>query len=295
MPIIRTPDERFANLPDYPFAPHYAEINGLRIHYVDEGAGDEVFLCMHGEPSWSFLYRHMIPILAQRGRVIAPDLVGFGKSDKYTENDEYTFHMHYDAMAGLVEALDLRNVTLIGQDWGGILGLPIAANMPDRFARLVVMNTGLPTGDINMSEGFMQWRAFAERTGRELIVSKLFELSTVSELSDEVLAGYEAPFPDAAYKGGVATFPLLIPLKVDDPGAAELRETRDKLSRWDKPALVMFSDSDPVTMGGDRFFRKLIPTAKDQPEITIQGGGHFLQEDKGPEIARHIVAFVDRS
>ncbi|MBZ0277921.1 MAG: haloalkane dehalogenase [Anaerolineae bacterium] len=295
MPIIRTPDERFANLPDWSYAPQYVEVNGLRLHYVDEGEGAETFLCLHGEPSWSFLYRKMIPILAQQGRVIAPDLVGFGRSDKFTEEAEYSYAMHHDTLVGFIEALNLTNITLICQDWGGILGLPIATEHAERFARLVIMNTGLPTGDIKMPEGFMQWRNFAAKVGRQMSLSRLFETSSGSvKPSPEVLAAYEAPFPDESYKAGVATFPLLLPLQMDDPGAAELRAAREKLKAWDKPALVMFSDRDPVTGGGERFFRKLIPTAQNQPEITIEGAGHFLQEEQGDTIARHILAFVAR-
>ena len=294
MPLIRTPDERFKNLSGWPYKPHYIEINSARVHYVDEGAG-EVMLCLHGEPSWSYLYRKMIPTLSQHYRVIAPDWIGFGRSDKYTEVDEYSFQMHYDTLIGFIEKLDLRAITLICQDWGGILGLPAATQMPERFARLVIMNTGLTTGDLPMSAGFMQWRDFAARTGRDIEPGRLVGISSVTTPPEDVLAAYDAPFPDASYRAGVAAFPLLVPLKEDDPGAAESRRAREALRGWNKPALVMFSDGDPVTGGGDRFFRKLIPTAKDQPEITIQGAGHFLQEEKGEEIAGHITAFVERT
>jgi haloalkane dehalogenase len=295
MPIIRTPEARFTNLTDWPYAPHYVEVNGARVHYVDEGSGSPI-LCLHGEPTWAYLYRKMIPTLAQSGRVVAMDWLGFGRSDKFTELEEYSYHMHHDTLTGFIEALDLRDITLVCQDWGGILGLPVATEMPDRFARLVIMNTGLPTGDLPMSEGFMQWRAFAERTGRDLEPGRLVQISAIaSPPSPEIVAAYDAPFPDASYRAGVAAFPLLIPLKLDDPGAAELRQTREALKSWNKPALVMFSDSDPVTGGGDRFFRKIIPTAQNEPIITIQGAGHFLQEEKGEEIAMHIAAFLRRT
>ena len=294
MEIIRTPDERFENLPDYPFTPNYVEVNGLRLHYVDEGEG-ETILCLHGEPSWSYLYRKMIPPLAAQHRVVAPDLVGFGRSDKYTDPAAYSFQMHRDVLVGFIEALDLRGITAVVQDWGGLLGLTIATQLPERFARLVIMNTGLPTGMFPMPEAFMQWRAAAERFGTKLPVGRIIQSSTVTKLPREVVKAYEAPFPDETYKAGAAVFPLLIPLKPEDPGAAEMSRAQRQLTRWTKPALVMFSDSDPITRGGDALFRRAIPGAKGQPEITIEGAGHFLQEDKGEEIAGHILDFMGRT
>ena len=294
MEIIRTPDDRFENLPDYPFAPNYVEVNGLRLHYVDEGAG-ETILCLHGEPSWSYLYRKMIPLLAAQHRVVAPDLVGFGRSDKYTDPAAYSFQMHRDVLVGFIEALDLWGITAVVQDWGGLLGLTIATQLPERFARLVIMNTGLPTGLFPMPEAFMQWRAAAERFGTKLPVGRIIQGSTVTKLPKEVVKAYEAPFPDETYKAGAAVFPLLIPLKPEDPGAAEMSRAQRQLTRWTKPALIMFSDGDPITRGGDALFRRAIPGAKGQPEITIEGAGHFLQEDKGEEIAGHILDFMART
>jgi len=295
MPLIRTPEERFENLPDYDFKPNYVEIDGARIHYVDEGAG-EIVLCLHGEPSWSFLYRKMIPIFSAKHRAVAPDFIGFGKSDKYTEMEEYSFQMHRDTLTAFIETLDLNDMTLVCQDWGGLIGLRVASEMPDRFARLVIMNTGLPTGENPAGEGFMQWRTFVENTP-DLPLGQIMQMAMADpdHLTPELIAAYEAPFPDRKYKAGAQVWPLLVPIRPEDPGADSMRRARDVFSKWTKPCLVMFSDGDPVTAGGDVVMRELILSAKDQPEITITNAGHFLQEEKGEEIANNIVEFMART
>ena len=295
MSVIRTPEERFANLSDFSFKPHYVEINGLRVHYVDEGKG-EVLLCLHGEPTWSYLYRKMIPLLSAKHRVIAMDFIGFGRSDKFTEQSEYSFKMHRDTLSGFINALSLNQITLVVYDWGGLIGLRIVSEMPERFSRLVIMNTWLPTGDVPVSEAFLKWRHFAKNTP-DLPIGQVMRMGMAngSLLTPEIIAAYEAPFPDASYKAGAAAWPLLVPIKPDDAGAAEMRQTREFLSKCEKPTLVMFSDKDPITHGADKFFRKLIPSAKNQPEITIKDAGHFLQEEKGEKIARHIPKFMERT
>ena len=290
MPIKRTPDERFQNLPAYPFTPHYVTINGARMHYVDEGAG-EVILCLHGEPSWSFLYRKMIPPLARERRVIAPDFFGFGKSDKFTERSEYSFQMHRDSLVAFMDALGLTRITLVCQDWGGLIGLRVVGEMPERFARLVLMNTALGTGDAP-GPGFMAWRDYMAKNP-DLDVAALFKRSIVQEASKtpEILAAYAAPFPDRSYKEGAHAFPLLVPLTPDDPGALESRKARDVLARWTKPCLLLFSDKDPVLgLAAGRRFEELIPSAGAM--IVTRDAGHFLQEDKGEELTQRILEFL---
>lgn len=296
MELLRTPDERFVNLPDYPFAPHYVEVDGVRIHYVDEGpAKAEPVLMLHGEPSWSYLYRKMIPPIAQAGyRAIAPDLVGFGRSDKPAKREDYTYQRHVDWMRGLIEQLDLRSITLVCQDWGGLIGLRLAAEHEERFARIVAANTGLPTGDQPMGKAFLAWQRYSQETP-EFHVGGIVKGGCQTELAPEVIAAYDAPFPDDRYKAGARQFPLLVPNSPDDPAAPANRKAWEVLTRWQKPFLTAFSDSDPITRGADQLFQGLIPGAKGQPHTTIVGAGHFLQEDKGPELAQVVLAFMRQS
>jgi len=293
MEILRTPDERFVDLPDYPFAPHYVEIDGLRVHYSDEGPPAATpTLLLHGEPSWSYLYRAMIPILVEAGhRVIAPDLVGFGRSDKPAAREDYTYARHVDWMAGLLGALDLRDITLFCQDWGGLIGLRLVAEHGDRFARVVAANTGLPTGDQPMGAAFDAWRRLSQETP-DIPIGPIIQMGTVSELDPAVVAAYDAPFPEERYKAGALQFPLLVPTRPDDPASAANRAAWAALARWEKPFLTLFSDSDPITAGGDRILQRAIPGARGQPHQTVTGAGHFLQEDKGPELARLVVDFI---
>jgi haloalkane dehalogenase len=225
--------------------------------------------------------------------VIAPDLIGFGRSDKYADRSAYTFAMHHDALSAFVKALDLKQISLVCQDWGGLLGLTVATEMPERFARLVIMNTGLPTGEHPLGPAFMRWRTFAANS-TDMDIGSVIQQGTVSRLAPEVVAAYNAPFPDARYKAGAHEFPLLVPIDRDSPSAPPMRRARESLQQWTKPALVMFSDEDPITAGGDAWFRELIPSASKEPAIVIRDAGHFLQEDRGEEIARHIQQFLER-
>lgn len=295
MEFLRTPDEYFDNLPDYNFNPNYVDINGARMHYLDTQNGSETLLMLHGEPSWAFLYRHMIHGLQDRYRCIAPDMLGFGRSDKPSEIEDHTFDFHYHNLIQFVETLDLKNITLIVQDWGGLLGLPFAVEHEDHIKRLVIMNTGLATGDIDLGKGFKRWQDFARRAGRTIESSMIVGMSSQKKLSDEVKAAYDAPFPDESYRAGVAAMPLIVPSTPDMQGAAKHRAVRDRFATWQKPTLVSFSDSDPITSAAAPFFRKLIPAAQKQPETVIKGAGHFLQEEAGDEIAKYIGEFIERT
>jgi haloalkane dehalogenase len=299
MQTLRTPDECFADLPGYAFEPHYAEVDDteggtLRVHYVDEGpAGAPPVLLLHGEPTWSYLYRHMVPLLLAAGaRVVVPDLVGFGRSDKPAEQRDHTYARHVAWMRQLVvDHLDLRDVTFFGQDWGGLIGLRVVAGAPDRFARLAVGNTGLPTGHGSPTPAFLAWQEFA-RTTEHFPVGAIINGGCTTALPPEVVAAYDAPFPDDSYTAGARAMPALVPTSFDDPGAVDNREAWKVLEAFDRPVLCAFSDSDPITKGGDKPFRERIPGAADQPHTTIEGGGHFLQEDKGEDLARVVADFV---
>jgi haloalkane dehalogenase len=293
MDVFRTPEERFDGLPGYDFEPHYAEVDGLRLHYVDErppqNDGSPI-VCFHGEPTWAFLYRKMLRPLVDAGqRVICPDLPGFGRSDKPTDRGWYSYDRHCELIGNLLGGRELNDTTVVVQDWGGPIGLRWAVENPDRVRALVILNTGLFTGRV--SKGFMAWRNFAEKNP-DLPIGFVVQGAATTELPDEIVAGYEAPFPTPESKAGAAQFPLLVPTEEDDPMAVQQREMAETLSRWEKPVLVAFSDSDPVfpfPKAGARF-TDLIPTAAEQTRI--EGAAHFLQEDRGELIAEHMLRFL---
>jgi len=298
--VLRTPEERFRELPGYDFNPHYVEIGNCRVHYIEQGSGDPI-LCLHGEPSWSFLYRKMIPVLATKGRAIALDFIGFGRSDKYAETKDYSMEMHFNTLATFIEKMDLTNITLVVQDWGGLIGLSYAAVNPDRFKGLVIMNTGLPSGFkkgnffTQMKKGtpFLLWQTYA-RFVPKFRVSKIIATGCITWLTDDVKKAYDAPFPDESFKAGARKFPALVPTFSErHPSAAYTSRAKEKLRSWNKPVLIMFSDKDPITRGQHHSFEHLIPTADPEKTIIINEASHFLQEDKGEEIAGNIVSWLD--
>ena len=300
MDVLRTPDERFEGLPGYDFSPHYVEVPSgagatLRVHHLDEGPADatETVLLVHGEPSWSYLYRTMVPVLAEAGmRVVAPDLVGFGRSDKPAARGDYSYARHVEWMrAALLDELGLSGITLVGQDWGGLIGLRLVAEHPDRFRRVVAANTGLPTGDTDMGEAFLAWQRFSQEVP-EMPVGRIVAGGCATPVPDEVVAAYDAPFPDESYKEGARQFPMLVPCRPDDPASEANRRAWQSLERFEKPFLCAFSDGDPITRGADALFLARVPGTAGQPHTTIEGGGHFLQEDRGPQLADAVARFV---
>ena len=295
MNILRTPDSRFESLPDWPFAPHYTQIldaetgQTLQLACVDEGPPDgRTVLLMHGEPTWSYLYRHIIPKLVALGyRVVAPDLIGFGRSDKLADRSEYTYERHVQWLSNWLTTKDLRGVTLFCQDWGGLLGLRLVAAFPERFAQVVAANTGLPDGS-PPSDAFMQWLAFSQSTS-DLPVGQIVAMGVDRTLSREEVAAYDAPFPDASYKAGACQFPTLVPITPQHPSVAENKAAWRVLSAFEKPFMTAFSDNDMVTRGWDIALQQRIPGSKGQTHVTLRGG-HFLQEDSPDE----IVNLIDR-
>ena len=314
--VARTPDARFENLPDYDFEPHYAEVLGYRIHYVDEGPRrGPVVLLMHGQPSWSYLYRHMIPRLTLAGyRVIAPDLVGFGKSDKPLKQSDYSYQMHLDVMTAFVEDLGIKDVTLFAQDWGGLLGLRMVPEAPDTYARVMISNTALPAAKGIMGwiayplfrfgvwrEGtvetmgidggefsFTKWVAYSKTTSN-FDIETLFQTATHRTLSDAELAGYAAPFVDETHLAGARAFPFLVP--------SQLRENQRAMTefwaKWDKPFMTAFSDKDPVSAGGEKIWQRTVPGAKSQLHVIVKDGAHFVQDDQPEELVRLLVSFIE--
>ncbi len=296
MEAIRTPEDRFDQLPDYPFAPNYINtVEGLRMHYLDEGDKSKpVALLLHGEPSWSFLYRKMIPILSNNGfRVVAPDLIGFGKSDKPVNKSDYSYQNHLNWIRFLIEKLDLENIVLFCQDWGGLAGLRVVADMEERFSMVVASNTTLPTGNIKMPESFMKWRDFSQ-SSPEFDIGRVLDSGTVQELSDEVIAAYNAPFPSEEYKAGARMFPTLVPIESNDPEALKNIEAWGKLGEFNKPFLTVFGTEDRIMKGAEMIFQKIVPGAQGQNHQLLEAG-HFIQEEKGEELAEIMIEFYKKN
>ena len=291
--FLRTPDENFKDLDDFPYQANYHNWKDMRMHYVDEGPTDApVMLLIHGMPTWSFLYRHVIPKLVAAGyRCIAPDHLGFGKSDKPTDPDWYTIARHTEVLTSLITSLDLKDITLVCQDWGGLIGLRLVAAEPQRFARVVTSNTMLPTGDHDPGEAFMKWQRFSQEVP-VFPTGKIINGGTVTELPDEVLAAYNAPFPDESYKEGARQFPLLVPTTPDNPESQANRDAWKALMEFEKPWLCAFGDSDPITGAAAPIIQKLVPGCQGQPHTTLRGGGHFIQEDCGEELARVVLDWL---
>ncbi len=292
--VLRTPDACFEGLTDFPYLPHYAEIGGLRVAYIDEGPRDgPQVLLLHGEPAWSYLYRKMIPVLVQAGyRVIAPDLVGFGRSDKPTRRQDYTYANHVAWMSALIEQQGWQGMTFFGQDWGSLVGLRVVAGMPQRFERIALGNAGLPTGQEPLPQAFYIWRAFAMYSPW-FPIGRIVKAGCSKGLTDHEVAAYNAPFPGRAYRVGARVFPTLVPDGASDPeGQVNARAWDEVFKQWHKPLLTLFSNRDPITKGGYKIWQALVPGAQGQPHANIRGAGHFLQEDSGVEVAQALAQFI---
>ena len=295
MEILRTPSEKFENLKDWPYEAKYYVINSeygdIRVHYIDEGSENtDTVLLIHGEPSWGYLYRHMVNPLVEKGkRVVVPDLPGFGKSDKLSLRDGYTYEKYVKWMSDWLVNLDFTNITLFGQDWGGLIGLRLATAYPDRFSKIIAANTFLPTGDYDPGEAFLKWKEYSQ-TVEDFHVGGIIKGGTVRDISQDIIEAYNAPFPDDTYKEAARQFPTLVPVTPDDPSSQVNRDAWEKLKEWDKPFLCAFSDSDPVMAGVDKAFIKLVPGTKDMPHTTIERAGHFLQEDNPEDCVKAILS-----
>ncbi len=291
--VLRTPEAGFAKLPDFAYTPHYTDIGGVRIAHIDEGPRDApTVLLMHGEPTWSFLYRKMIPVLVAAGyRVVAPDLVGFGRSDKPAHKSDYSYLNHVQWMSAWMQANDLQGVTLFCQDWGSLIGLRMVAGAPERFARIVLANGGLPTGMEKVPRAFKIWRAFSMYSPW-FPIGRIVKTGCVSGLSPQEVAAYDAPFPSSRYKVAARVFPGFVPTTPQDPERQNNECAWEMFKRWDKPFLTLFSNRDPVTRGGYKIWQQLVPGAQGQPHAITRNAGHFLQEDKGVEVAHAIAAFM---
>ena len=294
--VFRTPDERFADLPGFAFKPHYQDVLGYRMHYLDEGPRDaQPILLLHGEPTWCYLYRKMIPVLTAAGyRCLAPDLVGFGRSDKPADRAVHTYKFHVDTIAAFLQALDLKNCTFFGQDWGGLIGLRVVTENPDRFARVVISNTGLPTGEEKITQAFLLWKGMSQQM-LERGDMPVGTLVAGSAKSPPLKEAYDAPFPDKRFKAGPLMMPQLVPTSPTDPATAANKLAWEVLGKWQKPFLTAFGDSDPITGGGDKRFLEVVPGAKGQDHTTIQGAGHFIQETHGEELAKVIADFAAKN
>jgi haloalkane dehalogenase len=292
-PVLRTPEARFAHLPDFHYTPRYTEVDGLRIACIDEGPRDgPVVLLMHGEPTWSFLYRKMIPVLVNAGcRAVAPDLVGFGRSDKPSQARDYAYLNHVEWMKAWLQAYDLHEVTLFCQDWGSLIGLRMATELPERFARIVLSNGGLPTGAQALPPAFRIWRAFS-RFSPWFPIGRIVKAGCAQGLDPAAVAAYDAPFPTRTHRTAARIFPSFVPASPEDPEYARNEQAWQVLRQWDKPFLTLFGTRDPITRGGDDMFQRAVPGAAGQPHARISGAGHFIQEDRGAEVAEHVIHFI---